>query len=116
RRAQLELQVTKLDRRGWAIEEGDERAKLALLRCEHARGRARVETGQHLPALIVIPGHPDADATPANDFQPGRAQIAFDRREVVANDPRRELQLRRDRVECGGVAVREQQPSGARLA
>jgi hypothetical protein len=106
----------ELDGFGRRIEQRDQRAKFAILRREHAgRGRG-IETSECLPTPVVVAGDPDTDAAPSHDFHPGRAQVALNRREVVANDPRGEFQLRCYRVEGGGFLVGEQQPRDTRLA
>jgi len=108
RRANIDLEITQLHGPGSGIEQRDEHAELAVLRREDARRGGGVESRERLPTLVLIARDPDADAAPSHDFQPGRAQVALDRGEVVPNDPGRQLELSRDRVERRGLLVHEE--------
>src|SRR6267143_2236325 len=90
--------------------------ELSVTRIEDPRPRGRIQAGQDRMPSVFVARCPDAQPAASDDPNSRRPEEGLDRRQVVADDPSGQLQLRRDRFHGGRLRFGKQQPRDTGLA
>ena len=116
RGAQLHLQISQLNGLRSPVQERSQGPQLAVGRIEDLWPGGWIKGGQDRPSLFLLAGDPDPQPAAPDDLEAGRAEIRFDERQVVADDPRSQLELGGDRLGARRPVAREEEASDAGLS